>query len=77
MAQNFLNFMQFFGKFWQYRRLAPPPKGNPGPIPDTYAIDVPLNMDSIPVTTIPVRVAPGCDVSIDLKTNQKLILMWL
>ena len=24
-AQNLLNFMQFFGKFWQYRRLAPPP----------------------------------------------------
>ena len=26
MAQNFLNFMQFFGKFWQNCRLAPPPR---------------------------------------------------
>ena len=40
-AQNFLNFMQFFGKFWQNRRLAPlpgglaPPRtGNPGSAPD-------------------------------------------
>ena len=33
-------------------------------------LDVPLNMDSIPVTTIPVRVAPGYDVSIDLKQTE-------
>ena len=25
--------MQFFGKFWQNRRLAPPPTGNPGSSP--------------------------------------------
>ena len=37
-AQNFHNFMQFFGKFWQNRRLAPrwapPPAGNPGSAPE-------------------------------------------
>ena len=27
---NSFNFMQFFGKFWQNRMLAPPPRGNPG-----------------------------------------------
>ena len=39
-AQNVCNFMQFFGKCWQYRRfaplsggLAPPPTGNPGSAP--------------------------------------------
>ena len=26
-AQNFLNFMPFFGKFWQNHRLASPPRG--------------------------------------------------
>ena len=26
-AQNFLNFMQFFGKCWRNRRLEPPLKG--------------------------------------------------
>ena len=25
--QNFLNFMQFFGKIWQICMLAPPPEG--------------------------------------------------
>ena len=25
MAQIFLNFMQFFGKIWQNRKLVPPP----------------------------------------------------
>ena len=40
--QNFLNFMQFFGKIWQTcmlahpppRGLAPPPTGNPGSAPE-------------------------------------------
>ena len=39
-VQNFCNFMQFFGKFWQNHRLAPPPgwlvpppMGNPGSAP--------------------------------------------
>ena len=27
MAQNFRNFMQFFGNFWQNCRLVPPPGG--------------------------------------------------
>ena len=27
IAHNFLNFMQFCGKLWQNRRLAPPPRG--------------------------------------------------
>ena len=42
-TQNFLNSMQFFGKCWQYRRLAPPPGGlvpppvgNPGSAPTQY-----------------------------------------
>ena len=40
-AQNLVNFMQFFGKFWQNRRLAPPsgglappPMGKPGSAPE-------------------------------------------
>ena len=38
-AQNFLNFMQFFGNFgkivcwWPPGGLAPPPTGNPGSAP--------------------------------------------
>ena len=32
--QNFLNFMQFFGKIWQICKLAPPPTRNPGSAPD-------------------------------------------
>ena len=32
-AQNFLNFIWFFGKLWQNHRLAPPPTGNPGSVP--------------------------------------------
>ena len=31
--RNFRNFMQFLGKFWQNRRLAPSPTGNPGSTP--------------------------------------------
>ena len=45
MAQNFLNFLQFFGKFWQNCRLmphpgwlVPPPTGNPGSAPG-YSLD--------------------------------------
>ena len=39
-AQNFLNFMQFFGKFgnflcWHPRWLVPPPMGNPGSAPQS------------------------------------------
>ena len=40
MAQNFLNFMQFFRIFWQNRMLVPPgglalpPMGNPGSAPE-------------------------------------------
>ena len=43
MAQNCLNFMQFFRKFWQNRMLvppkalAPPPTGNPGSTPEVIA----------------------------------------
>ena len=40
------NFMQFFGKFWQNRRLAlppgglaPPPTGNPGFAPALYHLE--------------------------------------
>ena len=42
MAQNVLNFIQFFGKFWQNRMLAPQkmlaptPTGNPGSAPGSY-----------------------------------------
>ena len=32
-AQHVINFMHFFGNFWQNRRLAPPPMGNPGSAP--------------------------------------------
>ena len=31
-AQNFRNLIQFFGKFWQNRRLAPP-RGGSAPVP--------------------------------------------
>ena len=40
MAQNCLDFMQFFRKFWQNRMLVPPerlmlpPTGNPGSTPE-------------------------------------------
>ena len=32
--QNFLNFMQFFGKIWQICILAPPPTRNPVSAPE-------------------------------------------
>ena len=40
MAQNFLNFMRFFGNFWQNRRLAPPPTGNPGSTPSNILVSI-------------------------------------
>ena len=49
-AQNFRNFMQFFGNFWQNHRLAlphgglaPPPTGNPGSAPATRFNKIHLN----------------------------------
>ena len=48
-AHNVCNFMQFFGKFGQIRRLAPPPErsvsphmGNPGSTPGINCIFVDL-----------------------------------
>ena len=41
---NFLDFMRFFGKFWQNLMLAPPgglatlPTGNPGSAPDFHSV---------------------------------------
>ena len=44
-AHNFLHFMQFCGKLWQNRRLAPPPgglapppAGNPGSAPEMCVV---------------------------------------
>ena len=31
MAQNFLNFMQFYWKIWLNRMLTPPPRGSAPP----------------------------------------------
>ena len=41
IVQNFLNFIQFFGKIWQNRMLVPPvlpPMGNPGSAPEKNSL---------------------------------------